>query len=566
MAAQILDFTVDPAILHSIIQSQAGTLSKALLEGVMNSIDAGAKSLSVTLSGEAFTLLDDGRGFQSRDEIEKWFRKFGTPHEEGDSTYGFYRMGRGQMMAFAVNTWRTGSFEMSVDIKNKGMGFGLKEKLRPVKGCRITGKLYTPLTASDLDEVIRDFSSLVKFAQIPVRLNGKVISKNPKDIKWDLETDDAYIQIDREKEKPLKIYNLGVLVREYSNWTYGCGGVVVSKKQLRVNFARNDILTATCDVWRRISQYVKSANVKKVAMKGSLNNGERSFLAKQYIYGEIKDIDVDPMDLKLVTDITGRHHSVRDLLSVSRISCSSDKQGHTGSQLHRQGAAFMLSQETLTRFTASNVEELLGMLTKSTGYQFPDAIDFDTVAEGFSENFTVIDEGDLSHEEKLAFWVVNNFHGKFFAWYRSVEKSSGIRELRIGDSNVAKAWTDGRTYITLERALLKRALKRGAAGFMDLLGTLTHEYTHQDSDLESHDHDQYFYNKFHDSLQGGGAGKLLTLSLEMDKSLTRALGKAGLLPEKVKGEGSASRLSARPMTKKQRLAYDFSSRQIPLAI
>jgi hypothetical protein len=155
MAEQNLDFTVDPAILHSIIQSQAGTLSKALLEGVMNSIDAGASGMSVTVTATGFMVVDDGRGFQSRDEIEKWFGRFGTPHVEGDALYGRYRMGRGQMMAFAVTTWRTGTFEMSVDIKNKGMGFGLKERLRGMKGCRITGTLYTPLSGSELDRLHR---------------------------------------------------------------------------------------------------------------------------------------------------------------------------------------------------------------------------------------------------------------------------------------------------------------------------------------------------------------------------------------------------------------------------
>lgn len=563
MAEQNLDFTVDPAILHSIIKSQAGTLSKALLEGVMNSLDAGCTGISITLTNEGFSVVDDGRGFQSRDEIEKWFGRFGTPHVEGDALYGRFRMGRGQMMAFAVNTWRTGTFEMSVDIRNKGMGFGLKEKLRAVKGCRITGKLYTPLSGSELEEVITDFTNLVKFAQMPVRLNGKVISKNPKDMKWDLETDDAYILIDREKEKPLKVYNLGVLVRDYSNWAYGCGGIIVSKQPLQVNFARNDILDSECTVWGRIKTYVKAANVKKVAKKGSLNSGERRFLAKQYVYGDIKGTDVDPMDLKLITDITGRHHSVRELLKAPRISSSTDKQGRTGSQLHRQGAAFMLSQETLTRFSASDTEHLLSMLSRTTGHTFPEAIAFDDVAQGFSENFALLSENELTIEERLALRVVLAFHAKFMLWYQAGEKSGGMRELRIGDSNVAKAWTDGRTYITLERALLTKAAKRGGPGFMELLNVLTHEYVHEDSDLESHDHEAVFYNKFHD-LVLHGAARLFILATDMDKALTKAFKKAGIRTDKSPGEASSSRLSARPMTKAQRERIEIASRQSTL--
>lgn len=525
MTEQTLDFTVDPAILHSIIQSQAGTLSKALLEGVMNSIDAGATSLSVTLTADTFSLVDDGRGFQSRDEIEKWFRKFGTPHEEGDATYGRFRMGRGQMMAFAANTWRTGTFEMRVDVKNKGLGFVLSEKLRPARGCRITGNLYQVLGSGDLDDCIADFTAMVRFAQIPVRLNGKVVSRRPEDLKWDLETDDAYIKVDRESDKPLKVYNLGVLVREYSTRTYGCGGVVVSKKPLQVNFARNDILTSSCPVWARVSEFVKKATIQKVANKGSLSTGERSFLARQFLYGALKSVDVDPLDLKLITDITGRHHSVRDLMRAPRISLSSRDQGRTGSQLHRQGAAFMLSQGTLDRFSAYSVGELLSSLREVTGRAFPEAIDFATVAEGFSENFTAIAdsalEAALAPEELQAFRVVQAFHSQFYAWYHMVEKSCGIRDLKVGSSNVAKAWTDGSTYITLDTSLLSRAAKRGAAGFMDLLGTLLHEYVHDEADLESHDHARHFYNKYHDALQGGGSGQLLTLAISMEKALAK---------------------------------------------
>lgn len=567
MIEETLDFTVDVALLHSIIKSQAGTLGKALLEGVMNSIDAGATGLTVTLDVNGFSLKDDGRGFQSREEIEKWFRKFGTPHEEGDATYGRFRIGRGQMMAFATNVWRTGTFKMSVDIKHKGMGFVLEENLRAKKGCQVDGVLYTPLTGSGLDEVISEFSSLVKFAQIPVRLNGKLISKNPANMKWDFETEDAYVLIDREKEKPLQVYNLGVLVKEYSNWMYGCGGIVVSKKQLQVNFARNDILLGECKVWSRISENVKAANVSKVANKGSLNSGERRFLASQYVYGNIKDADVDPLDLKLITDVTGRHHTIRDLMKAPRISISSQKQGRTGSQLHRQGKAFMLSEETLTRFSVDDVGELISVLKSSTGYEFPQAMAFEEVAAGFSENFAVIDRNTLTPVEYCVFETLQAYHEKFFAWYSSVERSCGIRELRVGDSNVAKAWTDGRTYITMERGMLTQVAKRGAPAMMDMLCTLTHEYVHDDSDLESHSHDNIFYNKYHDLLQGrGGAGKLMTLALNMTKSLRKAMLAAGLSDERADEQRSGRFASVRRVSKAEKLRLEFAERQLRLSI
>ncbi|WP_287923609.1 ATP-binding protein [Diaphorobacter sp.] len=60
----------------------------------MNAVDAGATKFNVTMDAKEFVVEDNGRGFQSREEIENWFECFGTPHEEGDATYGKFRNGR----------------------------------------------------------------------------------------------------------------------------------------------------------------------------------------------------------------------------------------------------------------------------------------------------------------------------------------------------------------------------------------------------------------------------------------------------------------------------------------
>ena len=39
---ETIAFTMHPQLLYSVIQRQAGTLNKAILEGVMNGVDARA--------------------------------------------------------------------------------------------------------------------------------------------------------------------------------------------------------------------------------------------------------------------------------------------------------------------------------------------------------------------------------------------------------------------------------------------------------------------------------------------------------------------------------------------
>jgi len=126
-STQKRDFKMDPGLLWHVIHSQAGTQGKALLETVMNTIDAKATSMEINLSNEGFVISDDGKGFGSMGEIERFFETFGTPHKDGDATYGKYRMGRGQIFAFSKNKWHSGAFQMSVDIKNKGLEYDLKE-------------------------------------------------------------------------------------------------------------------------------------------------------------------------------------------------------------------------------------------------------------------------------------------------------------------------------------------------------------------------------------------------------------------------------------------------------
>lgn len=81
-----------PRLLFDVIHRQAGTLSKSVLEGVMNSIDAASARCDITLDQHRLVIEDDGKGFADRTEIDNFFDTFGYPHEEGDATYGRVRM------------------------------------------------------------------------------------------------------------------------------------------------------------------------------------------------------------------------------------------------------------------------------------------------------------------------------------------------------------------------------------------------------------------------------------------------------------------------------------------
>lgn len=139
-----LPFELDPAIIHHIIYSQAGSIGKAIIELIMNSVDANAKTVELSMTKEGFVCRDDGAGFATREDVLRYFGRFGTPHEEGDATYGRFRLGRGQIMAHAITEWRSRKWKMAVDTRTMGYGYDLDDLNddETVEGCAITGRQY----------------------------------------------------------------------------------------------------------------------------------------------------------------------------------------------------------------------------------------------------------------------------------------------------------------------------------------------------------------------------------------------------------------------------------------
>ena len=54
-------------------------MAKAIIELIMNSVDAGAGAVFLDITPEGFTCRDDGRGFATHDDVKRYFGRFGTP-------------------------------------------------------------------------------------------------------------------------------------------------------------------------------------------------------------------------------------------------------------------------------------------------------------------------------------------------------------------------------------------------------------------------------------------------------------------------------------------------------
>lgn len=510
--------TIHPQIIFKIIDSQSGTLGKAFSEYVMNSIDASGSRVDVEITSEGFRVSDDGPGFHGLEEIESFFETLGFPHDDDDHrTYGSFGIGRAQMWSFASTVWRTNEFAMTVDIKKNGLDYDLKTGLENKIGCEITGRFYNAMSPLEINEALNELKALIRYVDTPVFVNGVQLNKKPSDEKWTSITDDAYIK--KSSAGPLRVYNLGVLVREYSAHHLGLSGIVVSKKQLKLNMARNDIILTKCEVWKRVKKELEDEALKTNKTKTRLTSDERINLIERFKSRSIKFNDA--IELKLITDISGRQRPISDLARCGRygdnkkFTVAPTVDSVIGGKAHDKKLMYVLSPKTLNEFNVESVDELVELINslhpirdnecKGGVYNYikKDAIGkFELLESLISDTRDYISNKQLSREETLAMYAIGRLSAAINDITSERNEYGQIhyrtpRKLKVGISETAEAWTDGQSFIALNQKLINEA-RQGVSGFMRIALVLVHEYCHKSDDMGDHAHDFEFYNEYHD--------------------------------------------------------------------
>jgi hypothetical protein len=555
-------FGMHANLLYDVITKQAGTLQKAILEGVMNGVDAGASRIDITLDMERLTISDDGKGFVGRREIEDFFETFGTPHKEGDATYGRFRMGRGQLMAFGRNTWRTNQYRMEVDIKAKGLDYDLygaddeidvptadatdgeaqrtlgfdAPATERVKGCSIEVILYDRLLPSKKDEVEREIKEWVCWVDVPVHLNGVLISEDPAKAKWTVTTDDAYFKLSSTRTT-MSVYNLGVLVMRADASRYGIGGTVVSRKRLDVNFARNDVQD-TCDVFKRIKSELRKHSDKETSTKRKLTEAQKTHLAHRIVACDIGWAEAS--QAAIFTDVDGKGFNLEGFRTKTYRTdeiIAAPRSDRTAVKVQQQGMAIAVANETLERFGVKTMAELIPLLvaycrsrqgdpsTSWTARYFGDSLEklkvktLDDYRHLVDETFETLDPKKLTANRRM---LLRTAEKGGYVIARELDKAS--RRMLPGRSEVAHAWTDGVKAIWIETDSLK-LLSLGYQGCTRFASLLLHEYMHDGPDTETHEHDAEFYENFHNAvLDTDVVGKAATAMMKHMAELARREG------------------------------------------
>ena len=514
-------FQMHPKLLVDVIKRQAGSIQKAILEGVMNAIEAEATHVTVDVEPRKIVIDDDGKGFRSMEEVEAFFETFGMPHGDSEKKiWAQFRMGRGQMFAFGRNVWRTGHFQMIVDIDEVAKddsaecpSYELHETKDEHKGCHIEITLYNPLSSYEVNACRRELEKYIAFVKCPVLINGVQVNRSPEDCPWDKDSnEDAYIKLSTSDYKPLSVYNLGVFVCDIRQDEIGVGGIIVSKSKLDVNFARNDVIRAD-PMWKRIKTLMENASgLKKVKQKTNLSPAERAAMISRLMDG---DPDVNPWKLKLIEDTNCKAYSLSDIRRKFVKFTISGAFDRACDKVMQQGLALCVDRENAELFSPRKPQDMFKAIAKATFDRFEGLdIPFAPLAEvvkGIDINHYIVPKEKWGMKDFLWVrfceaivgsalrqieWMNRDSHGRI--------KDIPSRKIVIGESATALAWTDGLTYVALNRKSLPSFRKDDSHVHMahaaQVADLLCHEFCHVDEGSDrDHTHDETFYRRFHDN-------------------------------------------------------------------
>lgn len=485
------EFEATEGLLHDVMRKQAGSVEKAVLEGVMNSVDAGATQIDVQIDADQMTISDNGTGM-ARSDIESYFEKFGLKDDDiEEKEFGKFRMGRGQIFNFGLNIWHTGHNILVVNLNEdetnteidgeevtldtSGLSYNLLDTDENVDGCDIRVDFYE--TLDDVRSTVTGVRKLIEFIpwlhNVEITINGDAVSNEAVS---DVEIDSAYFLFEPEEDlgklntwsDKTAIYNKGAYVKKEDLGPVS--SVIVTKVDLDVNFARNDILDNDT-VWRDIREEFLSFTADYLIEKRDLTQKEAKWLLDR-----AKNDDALLMrarNIPMVPDIDG------DKWSISELSDQEISYSHSGDK-----AAKDIMEQSGVLFVDESFKGKLEQTVENS-----DFLEYDDVLEKNSTfEMSVIEDEDLStkRRERLA----------MARWYLLQVGFSG--EVKAGYSQNANVWMDGDDVLYIHKGLLnEKKMDFLTEGLDEILEVAAHDRDTR----QGRDHDISFCRDYWDMAQ-----------------------------------------------------------------
>lgn len=234
-----VEFEMSQNLLKEIIFKQAGTLSKAVIELIQNSLDEKSTEIDVIIQPRFLEVTDNGSGM-SYEQAKSNYRIVGESVKKEDQI-GEHGMGRTQPFAFGTGLIKTQNMLISIDVTKK-LGFDIISKTEPFfKGFNLKLTLYREISEYDINELKNELKKYFLISGVVIRFNGEQIPTAGAQVYSDSE---ITVYKSSDESDYSKIFCKGIYVRQLNTATVPRGFNINSKK-LKLNFARNDFLENT---------------------------------------------------------------------------------------------------------------------------------------------------------------------------------------------------------------------------------------------------------------------------------------------------------------------------------
>lgn len=475
---KVVEFDIDKKnMLRDVITKQTGDMNKAAKELFQNAFDAKSNEISVDLDQESLVFTDNGCGM-NKEQIHKYFRVFGATRKRGDNEQaGVFGIGRGQVFNFGITTWETQNYKMVIDIK-KSLSYTIEETDDFIDGTIIAIKFYKKLYSWNVSNAIYQMKrDILPPKGVDIVLNRELYKPSIKTFK-DF-TNYKYFVFESMWHRST-IYNRGLAVKHIKNSNYKYS--IMPYAKLELNTARNELLE-TKQSTKDLNYYIDNIEELMASLKTRFNLDEALNVIRLLASKRISLISV--YDKKIVPLSNEKLVSFKEIIQNENKGVVFGDKNIWSDDCQRQGYQ-VISRSVYTEILRIKQNFHLDELN------FLDKDVKELSRRGFHKELEL---HELKKNEQYYYMVIE-INDYVFKKYL-VTSSAGKRRIKLGISDIANAWTDGRNCIWLSRIMIE-GFRNKEEAIVGLWRILCHEYSHRTENMKEDHHNCEFYSAFED--------------------------------------------------------------------
>ena len=465
-------------MFQKLVDSQGRSKSEAFEEIIQNALDSEAENIYIVINDNGVYFVDDGIGMDM-EIITKYFEVIGSSSKFDDNTkIGKHGIGFLKFMKYGIIYVRTQDYLLEIDVAKQGRNYKIAKCKHYYNGTAVTLKYYQKFVEEyswSVKNRIRDIKNLLYTKDRNIVINGV---KHEKEVRLYTDVKHEDYEVFREEDGISKLYSQGLLV----NNNYGVvGGFSVNcKNKMPLDFGRKGVVDSPEK--DELRKFVGSIETSYIINRKRFSKEVGMVIRNRLMSGDV--------NLRMVEDKQIFRTSNGSPISLTQICMSKDI--YFASEGDRLGDLALVKGYLVIDSDFKNV--LKDNIALRPEYSYLSSRIHSTLPDEImctedDKVFANILETLSAKLHKIYVYGIDLMHKDLFANYN-------LREIKFGESKSKDAWTDGNTYIVINKKFIsKRATFEKIAAKVYFL--LCHEYSHDTASFDDDRHSPEFYERFH---------------------------------------------------------------------